>query len=335
MHIWWLTSYLRQKRPTVRPLAEFPAELIELIGDASHSQSDLLALSQTSRRIYDILEPRFVPFNIKHHRCSGLRWAAGRGDIALVKAFLRRPDVDVNIRKFGNCLACNTEVYDMSILTLGTKPHAPLRIAIEAGHEDIAVLLLDHGADLRWAAPSSPASLLIDVAWRGQVSLARKMIEMGVESPYPTIAVNTGNVPMFELLLAAWEKHPSPLSPSAMSYLLDCAVKRGHKGIVQALLARGAHVDGVSLPLPRTHLYDAIEGRKTELFELLLEHGANLCHHLLALECTLEFGDYPLLRPRGDDERRRDIVRVLRKASTAIQDHKQREMLDKIFRRWE
>lgn len=265
MHIWWLPSYLRQQRPTVRPLAEFPAELIELIGDASHSQRDLLALSQTSRRMYEILEPRFVPFNIKHHRCSGLRWAAGRGDIALVKAFLRRPDVDINIRKFGNCLACNTEVYDMSILTLGTKPHAPLRIAIEAGHEDIAVLLLDHGADLRWATPSSPASLLIDVAWRGQVSLARKMIEMGVESPYPTIAVNTGNVPMFELLLAAWGKHSSPLSPSGMSYLLDCAVKQGHKGIVKALLARGAHVDVVSLPLPRTHLYDAIEGRKTEL----------------------------------------------------------------------
>lgn len=295
----------------MRPLKSFPAQLIEQIGDTSHSQGDLLALSQTARRIYEILEPRFIPFNVKQHRGSGLRWAASHGDIALARRFLRR-DV-LNIDKFGR----------------STLTHESLGIALEVGHEDIAILLLNHGTDLRSAITTSPASLLDDAARKGKVSLARKLINMGIESPHPMIAVETGNLQCFELLLDSWEQQVCPLHLSNMSYLLRQAVKRGHTGIVRALLARGTAVDEYSPASPQTCLYDAIEGRKIEIINLLLEKGANLCHNLPSLEYILKYGG------PGYAEQRRDTVRVLRKASAAIQDDTQCETLDRILVRWE
>lgn len=108
-----------------------PDELIELIGDASNTQGDLLALSRTCQACYSILKPRLIAYNIRNHQSSGLRDAARRNDIDLAREFLRRKGVDVNSTAFHRPGVWET----------------PLLFAMECGHEDMAVLLLEHGAD--------------------------------------------------------------------------------------------------------------------------------------------------------------------------------------------
>ncbi|KAL4792022.1 hypothetical protein BDV19DRAFT_392510 [Aspergillus venezuelensis] len=84
-------------------LLTLSAELIDLVLDMIDTQQSLCALSVTNKLLHDeFIKNRLISFNIKHCRGWGLRFAAAKGDIALVKRFLHDPNVDIHATR-GDC----------------------------------------------------------------------------------------------------------------------------------------------------------------------------------------------------------------------------------------
>lgn len=124
----------------------------------------------------------------------------------------------------------------------------PLRLAAIYGHKNVAILLLDHGANIE-----TRDEIL------GQTPLH--------------LAASNGNMDVVALLLnrGAGVNVPDRINATP----LDWAALQGRKNVVALLIARGALVNTRDLNGATPLHYAAVTGQK-EIATLLLAHGANL-----------------------------------------------------------
>ena len=158
---------------------------------------------------------------------SGLHGAAARGDVAAIQQALdTHADID----------------------GLDSQGLTPLLWALRASRPEAARVLIERGARVDLATPSSPAPLLLAAA-------------KGLEATT-------------ELLLARGAKSAAVDDAGASALLL--AARHGHLGVVRSLLARGA-VIGQSDGMGRSALLHAAQnGASPEMLALLLDRGARL-----------------------------------------------------------
>jgi ankyrin repeat protein len=163
--------------------------------------------------------------------------AAERGNTDIVR-FLVAKKVNVNARQ-GN-------------------GYTPLIVAIRWGTEksqigEIARLLIDGGADVNARKPgggwgpagSDGQTALQQAAEFGYASVVELLIRRGADV---NLAFKDGRTPLY------W------------------AVKNGHKEIIETLIRSGANVNAESSG--RSALRAAREERRSEIYELLVKHGA-------------------------------------------------------------
>lgn len=301
---------------------DLPAELIEMVGDASNTQCDLLALSRTCRGCYSILNPRLIPYNIRNNQSSGLRQAARLNDLDLAREFLCRKGVDVNSK-----IAHRDGTFE-----------TPLLIAMEHRNEDMILLLLDHGADPETGVREYSPGIFFEACATGRLQVMRKLVEMGCVtdfSRFPLSHFTVTSVPMLEILLECFDaQDPSPDGEQLFQMLFDAA-SDGAVDIVQALLARGvpANPSGPLVSASRAPLYGAILGESPEVANLLLQNGADLCYDIQDLRriCN-DF--WPCWALRLDDERKRrrhEMLELLRLAAASLPDHIDRAVVREMI----
>ncbi|KAL4786582.1 ankyrin repeat-containing domain protein [Aspergillus varians] len=353
-------------------LLDIPTELILAIGDESVSQSDLLALSRTCHRLNNILRSLIITYNIKHHSGNGLRLAAKQNDLDLAQRFLDNPHVDVN------CPGSQPPA-DFHIVTpLETYVEAfqdgrfdtALWIAIEKGHEEFAVLLLENGADPDTTNWHSQTSILRHVTLHRCLAVLQKLIEMDTcfhdyadpvnsksrfsSFPIPVSLARSDDRSMLEVVLDDIVVRAPDQLDYHQATALDAAIEVGNIKLVQWLLARGAPVDGVADDrFTRTPLHLAILRNDEDVVRLLLDHGANLGHDFMSLEPVFALQELlferlymEMMLTRNEsptnnsldtqlEERRRESIRILlADASKAIPDDSQRARVMEILNRF-
>ncbi|KAJ6582313.1 ankyrin repeat-containing domain protein [Mycena capillaripes] len=210
---------------------ELPPELILLL-PPSLSIASLNALVSTCRRLHEILQSELdsrITTELAHDL---LLWAAASNPHIITK--LLSPPYSIH----------PTEGYD-------DPDETPLHVAAEAGNKEIALLLLEAGAD--------PEAM------------------MGKEAYAPLhLAVMNNDIEMAELLLdhgaeieATYGNKYQGYSENALHY----ASREGHLEMVKLLVKHGAIVDVWNAEYG-TALGYAVRGQKFDVVNFLLEKGA-------------------------------------------------------------
>lgn len=94
-----------------------------------------------------------------------LHWAVANNDFEMVKILVERGKAKINIK--GN----------QTFIVLETR--TPLYLAVEAGYQDIARYLVEHGADVNALADTSNSTAAVAAAARGDVGMLRFLLERG------------------------------------------------------------------------------------------------------------------------------------------------------------
>ena len=190
-----------------------------------------------------------------------LHYAGLCGLYDVVKVLAAEHPQDVNSRSFIGeetplHLTSRVGHRDVALLLIehGADPTAqskdgttPLHRASEGGHVDVAQLLIEHGADLT-AQNNDGTTLLHHASEVGHIDLARLLIEHGAD---PTAQSKEGTAPLHR------------------------ASEAGHVDLARFLIEQGADLtaqnnDGT------TPLHHASEGGHIDLARLLVENGADL-----------------------------------------------------------
>jgi len=138
----------------------------------------------------------------------------------------------------------------------------PLHVAAETGHEKVAVLLIEAGADMEVRTPSSgrgfsdngSTPLILTARW-GHTSVTELLINSGAD-----VNARTGR-----------DSGQRRGRHGALHY----AASHGHEGIVELLITGGADIDLRAGSL-ETPLFDAARAGYKSIIELLISNGANV-----------------------------------------------------------
>ncbi|KAJ5182755.1 hypothetical protein N7492_000371 [Penicillium capsulatum] len=257
-------------------LLSLPSELILHITTFLDRESDINALVQTARPLYNLLNHDLYKHNVRYRDSSGLAWAARHGCTSTVRMMLTegaRHD------------ACGDEEWQ------------PMCMAVIHGHVDVVRLFLqegeiaqiNHGDDdwgSEWVNFSNPAfddhldatkagwdPLMLAVE-HGQVSVARVLLEHGAKINETEIlhASEKGVSEMMELFL---EFNPELLDDDIEQFSgpLGYAAYHGRTEMVSYLLSIGMDAD-MSNSWGATPLAWAAHSGDLESARLLLGNGA-------------------------------------------------------------
>ena len=183
-----------------------------------------------------------------------LMWAVHSGDVYIVKFFISQ---GANIR---------AKAYQGATAAIN---------AISGKHEEIAILLIDAGADANGRG-NSRQNFLESAAESGMVGVVEALIRNGTDlatygSSALLYAVSRGHKDTVIVLLDAGVDVNSKFTRSQNS-ILHSASATGNLDLVNLLLSRGAHVSQPSDY--RSPLYPAVARGHTEIAELLVDNGA-------------------------------------------------------------
>ncbi|RDW81584.1 uncharacterized protein DSM5745_05141 [Aspergillus mulundensis] len=274
-------------------LDSLPNELILRIGELADSQADLLALSRTSRLHHDVLDKLLIPYNIEHTRSNGLHWAVSHNDLKLAKRFLNRPGLNMNLP----ALERENILANINLTTFARLDHdglfdPPLYVAINKGHTEMALVLLDNGATPEidnWRGTTNTMDLAI---CRGHQDIVRKMTELNVDTTKLVVSPSRRRAQPAQISRIVWavvHNQPSVLHPlladisthhpqelhAHQQAALVTAAHHGYLYSITILLDSGAAIDGT--PGQRLRAIDvAISENQPEAVELLLERGSDL-----------------------------------------------------------
>lgn len=154
----------------------------------------------------------------------------------------------------------------------------PIIYAVEAGHEQMARLLLAHGADPHQTDTSGKTALHWAVL-QGTPSLVQLLLSHGASIEAQDVSQRTalhwaalsGNVVVVAVLLRAGARMQPKGSVSETP--LHLAATHGREGVVEALLAYGASVRSLDSS-NKTALHCAAGNGHGHVAQLLLSHGA-------------------------------------------------------------
>src|SRR5690606_27025011 len=158
---------------------------------------------------------------------------------------------------------------------------SPLADLIERGRRDVAIELLESGADVG-ATQDDGTTPLHWAAYKLDADLVRMLLEHGakpnVENLFGTTpfaeAVKATNVPIVKLLLDAGADVDSPNFDGETALML--AARTGDVELATLLLEHGADVNARELWRGQTALMWAADGAFAELTQLLIDHGADV-----------------------------------------------------------
>lgn len=157
-----------------------------------------------------------------------------------------------------------------------------LGLACMAGHMEMVRLLIEHGAQAvanwRGLAVGDP---IVPACQVGQVAAIRLLWSTFEVLRTPTfwqchfdIACHNGHEALARLLL---EEGPHPPSVPNLAFPFKSAAGQGHMGLVRMLLGMMAGMDVNHLISILTQaLCEANKGRREEVMQLLVEHGADM-----------------------------------------------------------
>jgi ankyrin repeat protein len=118
-----------------------------------------------------------------------------------------------------------------------------IALALQHGHPDTAVVLLEHGANPNTRSDATGLTLLEGAAWHGYTELFNKLLENGANLDLGDltaleIAAQLGRVQMVEELLRRGAD--VNLNPDGQLSALDVAKIEGHTDVIEMLTAAGA-----------------------------------------------------------------------------------------------
>jgi len=233
------------------------ASLIVMARDRGHQEVARLLEQARDRR------GRVTPGSDDHP----IHAAIGKGDAKAVGRFL---DADPGLVNAGNGIGAS-----------------PLHRAVGRGHDALAALLLDRGADVH-AALSSARGLsggfwsdlqAIDLAiWhappRGRDRIVRLLLDHGATRDL-TVAAALGDIAQVRRILDADPARIRETRPSGRRPL-SAAIEAGHDAIARLLVERGADPNWGEPTAPKGRaLHAAASAGRRDLVELLLAHGAD------------------------------------------------------------
>ncbi|MBI5190709.1 MAG: ankyrin repeat domain-containing protein [Nitrospirae bacterium] len=195
---------------------------------------------------------------------DNLPLAALNGDLEAVKKFI---DDGVDVNK--------------GMSEFGSTNFTPLEAAAKKGHNEIAQLLIDNGANIEFIRFNSlNCSALMDAAESGHSDVVELFLEKGANVNFASqlkdtpliMAVQNGDMKTVEVLL----NHGADINAqNAAGYTaLIEALVRNNYDIVETLVARKADL-GLRDCLKRTALIEACNWRRSEVVKLLLKNGAD------------------------------------------------------------
>lgn len=298
-------------------------------------------LVKTSRGLRNIVEDTLVDYSVKNDHNRGLHKAVLRNNIPLAKKFIAHKDTDLD--EFGTSI-------EEHIALFGQKRHpsrynialcsTPLFLAIWQGHEDMACLLLDSGANPNAVLRREWPNVLQQAIMLDRAKCVRKLLEKGfnrndLEGHYhghavTRQAIENGNIDILILLV----DDIASRYPKHLQYHLDgClynAAEMGRLEMVKMLFKKGAVIESL-IHWPASALYQAILHACPEVVAFLLQNGADIAHDLTTFEksclAVAVFG-FPGMaakrtiealwvgcRALTDDAQRAAVERILEEAS--------------------
>ncbi|KAL4957076.1 hypothetical protein BDW69DRAFT_180959 [Aspergillus filifer] len=203
--------------------------------ETDNREADLLALSQTCKRLHEIFKPSILPYNISHCGNSGLHLVVAHNDL-LVKAFhAGGANLDSRPRSEPNPIAIE-----------GKK-------AIDHGHDEIEIFLLENGASpwsTDWCNTSNVFCLSIN---KRRSKVTCKILEN--EAFCNSSSRHIDDMPVVKqaakhedlLLLNAFFRDIEKRRPTSLAKYYNAAfessVSNDRVGVLKVLIAQGAQVD--------------------------------------------------------------------------------------------
>ncbi|MCJ1428260.1 hypothetical protein MMC29_006169 [Sticta canariensis] len=177
---------------------------------------------------------------------------------------------------------------------------SPLRVAAFHNFHEIVQFLLARGADPNWGGGCRTADLatpLYDAVRGGHERVAQMLLDHGADinaglrSPL-NIAVRRGNLDMVRFLLERGAELDTEMTESEV--ILAAAAYRGHEPMVRLLVNFGASVHE-SDDEPNRAMLDAIRAGHDHVVKTLVELGASIIDPLQTVYAKdFESGKYPL-----------------------------------------
>ena len=169
-------------------------ELLLSIADCLDSERSINAIARTNRRLYLLLNDYLYRHNVIKSESSALWWAAQRGRTSsAAKSIAQAGDVNVRwsgflkLRRFRYLAPMDREAQIEDLLERNLCLYCtPIHLAILNGHENVADLLVQNGADVNlslgpWANPLQAA------VQRGQLPMIQWLTARGsyIDKPAP------------------------------------------------------------------------------------------------------------------------------------------------------
>ena len=239
-------------------------ELLLSIADSLDSERSINAIARTNRRLYLLLNDYLYRHNVIKGESSALWWAAKCGQrSSAAKSIAQAGDVNVRwngflkLKRFNYLASIDPEARVVDLLQRNRCLYStPIYLAILSGHEDVAGLLLQNGADID-SCLGPWANALQAAAQYGQLLAVRWLTARGsdINKPAPLkgrtalhIACLEGNDVLVQHLIAAGANvmaRDEGLDTSLHLALKDRVASQlsiGYLRTVQWLLISGANV---------------------------------------------------------------------------------------------
>ncbi|KAL4970895.1 uncharacterized protein BDV14DRAFT_194681 [Aspergillus stella-maris] len=324
-------------------LLTLPAELIHLVLDLIDTQQSLCALSLTNKLLHDeFIKNRLISFNIKHCRGSGLRWAAIQNDTALAQRFLDDPNVDIHATQLDyealhQLMKLNPNDFDAQHAFYEAECFGQLDSALWKAmyydNQEVAVLLLENGADKEFPSPpggeedaSTPFAFCV---YNGYDLILQELIRQNANGrPEPAesligLSAERGYLTTTKLLLQdTARRYPEHLQTD-QSLALCPAAQKGHVEIVEMVLQGGL---ATTWPPGAVEfgLYEAIERRWPDTIRVFLRNGANIGHRLDLLDTAVRIA-------RSREKARESTFQILFEVCKGIVDGDKRAEVERIL----
>ncbi len=220
-------------------------------------------------------------------KTQALLGAAFKGHRGMVSRLLKQ-GVSANIKASVNIKAMNEDPLDEALLSCLEEyrgHESALTLAVQGGHKDIVILLLEAGADVNYKNEHGITPLLIAIK-KGDRDLVKLLLGRGASLNIEAdVTTKKDNRDFFDEMFDDADLIPSdrakrrnkdlPEALKEQKNAIMLAVQSGHKDIVILLLDAGADVNyknerGV------TPLLVAIERGDRDLVKLLLDRGASV-----------------------------------------------------------
>lgn len=248
------------------PVGEAPESVFRSVAEAEVSLDEMLSLAcrQGKQDIVELLLESGA--NVNHRNKAGntpLLEACSQGHVSIARLLLdRHANIDTPTETTHDsaltwaCTLGNEEIVELLLHRNARVEHrtkdgcTALMFAALAGHERVAKLLLDHGAEINVESDSNKDSPLTFACWKGHQKVVKLFLERNADIEHRTkegfsplmFAALGGHTEVAELLLKHGAQVNTP-SGSNNDIPLTSACWKGHHHVVYLLLQYSSNIE--------------------------------------------------------------------------------------------